>query len=150
MIKRVIYVAGTPDGQSRLRRGFPLFLLFFSFFTRSQPFRVPCTQRGPPRVVLHARARAAAAVERALYCTRARARARVNYELRKIVSEDDLHRQWAARKGIDVPGPGSFFMPRRGEGRRKRGKKRVRRSPGFLCMPKFPRAPTTLARIVQP
>jgi len=132
---------------SRLRRGFPLFLFFSHAASRSRrTFRVPCTQQGPPRVVLHARARAAAAVERALYYTRAR----VNYELRKIVSEDDLHTQWAARKGIDVrPGFLLYAASRRGKaGRRKRKKKRVRRSPGFLCMPKFP--DDSLARIVQP
>jgi len=42
---------------------------------------------------------------------------RVNYELRKIVSEDDLHTQRTARKGIDVRRAGlGSFMSRRREG----------------------------------
>lgn len=42
--------------------------------------------------------------------------ARVNYELRKIVSEDDLHTQRAARKGIDVRRASlGFFMSQRGK-----------------------------------
>lgn len=69
------------------------FLLFFpspSSARRSWIFRgAPSTcSAGLERVALHTPARAI------LAC------ARVNYELRKIVSEDDLHTQRAARKGI--------------------------------------------------
>lgn len=84
-------------------RGF----FFLSFFFPSYA-AVPEYLPGAPRpavasVVLHARARTILA--------------RVNYELRKIVSEDDLDTQRAARKGIDVRHASldSFMSPRRGK-----------------------------------
>lgn len=85
--------------------------LFLSFlFSFAQPFLNICLSDDGAlyastvaRVVLHARARTH------YTC------ARVNYELRKIVSEDDLDTQRAARKGIDVRRAsfGSFMSPRR-------------------------------------
>lgn len=53
------------------------------------------------------------------------------------MSEDDLHTQRAARKGIDVSraSPGFSFMSRRGEGNGgpELKKKRVRRSPASFA-----------------
>lgn len=62
---------------------------FFFFFTRNRSWTL-ALRAAVARVILHARALA-----NAHYTC-------VNYELRKIVSEDDLHTQRAARKGIDV------------------------------------------------
>lgn len=67
--------------------------------------------------------------------------AHVNRKLRKIVSEDDLHNQRAARKGIGVKLAlllGSFMSVRGGKWRAS-GKKGFD-SHHFLCTPKFPRS----------
>lgn len=65
--------------------------------------------------------------------------ARVNYELRKIVSEDDLHTQRAARKGIDVR-RASLPLCRREGNSVGRLKKKGSSVTGFLCTLKFPRS----------
>lgn len=70
--------------------------------------------------------------------------AHVNRKLRKIVSEDDLDSQRAARKGIGVKLAlllGSFMSVRGGKWRAS-GKKGFD-SHHFLCTPKFPRSDMT-------
>lgn len=97
-------------------------LFFFLPFLRAAVLEYLALHATVACVILHARALASAHYI-----------ARVNYELRKIVSEDDLHTQRAARKGIDVRRASLPLCRREGNSVGRLEKKRVRRSPASFA-----------------